>query len=175
MATRINVKGSNTGYYGADGSIMPVYYGGKLAPSLLTGDGSQMGLWTAVVIHVAALALTITANSLFFAADRSKGADLAWGWAISSLVGHCLAVISVLVATGFIKDCLSMPIINTVIFGLFFGAFTATAKLSYMHGAALAADEPENIVYNLALLFQVLGFGSVLANAFTAASKSGGM
>ena len=58
MAKRLSPS-AQTGYYGAEGGIMPVFSCGAqpLAPSFLTG-GTHMGLWTAVVIHVAALALT---------------------------------------------------------------------------------------------------------------------
>ena len=55
---------SNTGYYGAEGGIMPIFSFGAqpLAPSLLTGDGSHMSFWVSVAIHVAALALNLSAN-----------------------------------------------------------------------------------------------------------------
>jgi hypothetical protein len=45
---------------------------------MLTGDGSHMGFWTAVVLHVAALALNITCNIIFFTASHSDGQDLLW-------------------------------------------------------------------------------------------------
>lgn len=75
----LNSGKSSTGYYGAEGSIMPVFSCGAqpLAPSFLT-DGSHMGFWTAIVIHVAALGLNITANILFLVSDMAKGADLMW-------------------------------------------------------------------------------------------------
>ena len=95
----------STGYYGAQGGIMPVLSFGAqaLAHSFLT-TGSHMGFWTAIVIHVAALTLNITANSLFFASDGATDTnDLMWGWAISSLIGHTLAVIGVLAHVGFVK------------------------------------------------------------------------
>jgi len=170
-------SGKATGYYGANGGLMPVLSCGAqpLAPSFLTGNGSHMVLWTSVVIHVAALCLTITANALFFAADRSQGADLAWGWALSSIIMHCLGVLGTLVATALVKDVLSAPLVNTLGGGLFLGGFLATAKLSYMHGAATPADSGENVTYNLALFFQAFGIASIVANGFCAASNKGGI
>jgi hypothetical protein len=78
-ANRLN-PGPGTSYYGADGGILPIFsFGSKpLAPSMLTGDGSHMGFWTAVVLHVAALALNITCNIIFFTASHSDGQDLLW-------------------------------------------------------------------------------------------------
>lgn len=173
---RVGSKGANTGYYGAEGGIAPVFSCGAspLAPSFLTGDGSHMGLWTSVVIHLTALALTITANCIFFAADRSVGADLYWGWALSSLIMHAVAVLSVVVSTGFVKDSLSMPLANTFGGGLVLGALVATAKVSFAH-SGLPADSSENVLYNLALLFQAFGIASLAANGLAAASNKGGI
>ena len=170
-------SGKGTGYYGANGGVMPVFSCGAqpLAPSFLTGNGSHMVLWTSVVIHVAALALTISANALFFAADRSQGKDVAWGWAISSLVMHCLGVIGTIVSTALVKDVLSSPLVNTLGGGLFLGGFLATAKLSYMHYGSTPADSGENVTYNLALFFQAFGIASIVANGFCAASNKGGI
>lgn len=155
---------------------MPVFSFGAqpLAPSFLTGNGSHVGLWTAIILHVAALALTITANALFFAADRSTGLDLLWGWALSSLIGEILAVLGTLVATAFIKSPVHQPLLNTLIFGLFLGTFIATTKISYAH-SGLPADSAENVTYNLAIFFQGFGIASIAANALCAASKLGGI
>ena len=169
-------KPSNVGYYGADGGIAPVFSCGAqaLAPSFLTGDGSHMGLWTSVVIHVVALSLTIAANIVFFTADRSEGLDLLWGWALSSLLMHALGVLGTLVTTAFVKDVLAVPMINTLGAGLFLGGLIATAKISYAH-SGLPADSTENVLYNFALFFQVFGVASIVCNGFCAASKKGGL
>jgi hypothetical protein len=169
-------QGSNTGYYGADGGLMPVFSCGAqaLAPSLLTGDGSHMTFWTAVVIHVAALALNLSANIVFMMASHSDGADLLWAWALFSLITHTIAVLGTLTYTGFVRNALGMPNLLMLVFGLFFGAIVATGKISYAH-SGMAADAAENVLYNLSIVFQVFGLSSVLINAIVASSKSGGL
>jgi hypothetical protein len=168
--------GQSTGYYGANGGIMPIFSCGAqpLAPSFLTGNGSHLNLWVSVVIHVAALALTITANAIFMSADRSQGLDLLWGWSLSSIIGHTLAVLGTLVATALIKDTLAAPLVNTLGCGMFLGALVATGKLSYSH-SGLPADAAENVTLNLALFFQSFGLASLAANGLCAASKAGGI
>ena len=175
MAKRLSPS-SQTGYYGADGGIAPVFSCGAqpLAPSFLTGSGSHMGLWVSISLHVAALAMNITANSLFFAADRSTGLDLLWGWALSSIIGHTLAVVGTLVTTALIKDVVHQPLLNTLGFGLFIGSLVASGKISYAH-SGLPADSAENVFYNLSLFFQGFGIASITANALCAASKKGGI
>ena len=169
---RINPAKASVGYYGAEGDIAPVFScgGQPLAPSFLTGDGSHMGLWVSVAIHLVALALTVTSNIVFFTADRSEGLDLVWGWALSSLIGQSCAVLGTVVSTGFVKDCLSMPIMNTFGAGLFLCAFIATAKVSYSH-SGLPADASENVLFNFALLFQGFGIASIVSNGLTCASS----
>jgi hypothetical protein len=169
-------QGPNTGYYGADGGIMPVFSCGAqaLAPSLLTGDGSHMSFWVAIVIHVTALTLNLAANVVFFSADHSSGADLLWTWALFSLIAHTVAVLGTLTYTGFIRNALGMPNVLMFGFGLFFGAIVATGKISYAH-SGMAADAAENVLYNLSIVFQVFGMSSVLVNAIVASSKSGGL
>ena len=167
----------NTGYYGADGSIAPVFSFGRvpLAPSVLTGDGTHMSLWTSVVIHVAALALTITANSLFFANSGSTASHVSIGWAISSLVMFSLAVVSTVVSTALVRDAFSMPMLNTLVVGLFLGALVATAKIAYLHGIGFPGDSGEVVTFNLALFFQCFAIASITANGACALSKKGGI
>lgn len=167
-------QGPNTGYYGADGGIMPVFSCGAqaLAPSLLTGDGSHMTFWTSIVIHVAALALNLSANIVFFTADHSEGADLVWSWALFGLITEVVAVLGVLTYVGFVKDTLSMPLILTLGFGLFFGSITAMAKISFAH-SSFPADSTEVVLYNSAIVMQIMGMASVLVNAICASAKSG--
>ena len=169
-------KSSDTGYYGAEGGIMPLFSCGSqaLAPSLLSGDGSHMALWTSVLIHVTALALNLAANCIFFTASRSTGADLIWVWALYSIISHCLAVVGTLVYTGFVRNSLSMPTVLTIGTGLFFGAIVATTKCSYAH-SGLPADSTENVLYNLSTVFQVFGMASILSNAVVAAARAGGI
>jgi len=169
-------SGMNTGFYGAQGAIAPLFSCGAqaLAPSLLTGDGSHMGLWTSVVLHVAALAINMSANIVFFTASHSEGADLGWTWALVSLLFHVLAVLATLTYTGFVKDALAMPSTLTFMLGFFSIALVATAKISFLH-ASFPADSVEVVLYNLALTFQALGLSSVLANALACASKAGGI
>ena len=169
-------KGADTGSYGAEGGIMPIFSCGSqaLAPSLLTGDGSHMALWTSVVIHVAALALNMAANIVFMTASHSTGMDLWWTWAIFSLIAHAIAVLGTLVYTGFVRNALSMPTILTLGTGLFLGAIVATAKISFAH-SGMPADSTENVLYNLSAIFQVFGFASIMSNAMVAAAKAGGI
>jgi len=169
-------KQPNTGYYGSEGGIMPVFSCGAqaLSPSLLTGDGSHMSFWTAVVIHVAALALNLAANITFFTASRSgESNDLHWTWAIFSLVAHTLAVLGTLTYTGFVRSALGMPNVLVLVIGLFFGAIVATGKISYAQSED--ADAAENVLYNLSIVFQIFGMSSVLVNAIVVSSKSGGL
>lgn len=134
-----------------------------------------MGLWTSVVIHVVALALTITANVLFFVNSGKTAADLLMGWAICSLLFHTLGVAGTVVSTALIKDTFAMPLLNTLGIGLFIGALLATAKISYTHSLSQPSDSGENVTYNLALFFQALGVASLLANGICALSKKGGL
>lgn len=166
-----------TSYYGADGSIAPVFSFGRLplAPSVLTGDGSHMGLWTSVLLHVAALALTITANALFFSNSTDATKKLYIGWAVCSLVMSVLAVLGTVVSTALVRDAFSMPLMNTLLFGLFLGCLLATAKISYLHSVGFPSDSGENITYNLALGFQVFALASIVANGACAISKKGGI
>jgi hypothetical protein len=167
----------NTGYYGADGSIAPVFSFGRvpLAPSFLTGDGSHMGLWVSVVIHVAALTLTITANSLFFANSGSTASHISIGWAVASLTMFSLGVVGTVVSTALVRDVFAMPLLNTLGIGLFFGAVLATAKIAYLHGATFPSDSGEVVTYNLALFFQAFAVSSIIANSMCAVSKKGGI
>jgi hypothetical protein len=169
-------QGAATGFYGEQGGIMPVFSCGAqaLAPSLLTGDGSHMSFWVAIVVHVAALALNLAANITFFTASHSDGQDLLWTWALFSLIAHTLAVLGTLTYTGFVRNALGMPNVLTFMFGLFFGAIVATGKISYAH-SSMPADSTENVLYNLSIVFQVFGMSSVLVNAIVASSKSGGL
>lgn len=166
----------STGYYGADGGIMPLFSFGSqpLAPSFLTGNGSHMVLWTSVVLHVIALSLTVSANAIYFAGDHTN-LDILQGWAISSITMHALGVLGTLVSTALIKDVLQAPIVNTLGAGLFTGGLLATAKIAYFHSALLAADSTEVVLYNLALFFQGFAAASILANGFCAAAKTGGI
>ena len=52
-----------------------------VTPRVLAGDGSHMGLWCSVVIHVVALALTVSANMIFFFNTGDKASDLLMGCA----------------------------------------------------------------------------------------------
>jgi hypothetical protein len=169
-------KGADTSYYGTNGGIMPVFSFGAqaLAPSLLTGDGSHMGLWTSVVIHVVALALNMSANIVFFTSSHAPGMDLVWTWALFSIIAHTLAVLGTLTYTAFVRNALSMPVTLTIGNGLFFSAIVATAKVSFSH-SGFPADSTENVLYNLAALFQVFGMSSIMSNALVAAAKSGGL
>ena len=90
-----------TGYYGVEGGVMPLLSCGSkpLASSFLTGDGSHMVLWTSVALHVIALVLNVTANSVFISNYDARGVML--GWALSSLIMHCLAVLGTVLVTGF--------------------------------------------------------------------------
>jgi hypothetical protein len=164
-----------TGYYGADGGIMPLFSFGAqpLAPSFLTGSGSHLVLWTSIVLHVVALVLTISANAVYFASDRTS-VDLFMGWAVSSITMHALAVLGTLVSTALIKDVLMAPLVNTLGAGLFTGGLLATAKIAYAH-SAMPADSAEVVLYNLALFFQGFAASSILANGFCAAAKTGGI
>jgi hypothetical protein len=102
-------------------------------------------------------------------------ADLLWTWALASVIAHTLAVLGTVTVTAFVKDVFVTPLINTLGMGLFLGAILATAKISYTHGASQAADSTENVTYNLSLAFQAFAFGSILANAVSAASAKGGL
>ena len=169
-------KRSDTGYYGAGGSLMPLFSCGSqaLAPSLLTGDGSHMALWASVLIHVTALALNLAANVVFFTSSHAPGMDNVWIWALFSLIGHILAVVGTLTYTGFIRNALTMPTVLTIGTGLFFGAIVATAKVSYNH-SGMPADSAECVLYNLSTIFQVFGMASIMSNAIVAAARAGGI
>jgi hypothetical protein len=160
-----------------EGGLAPLWSCGSmpLAPSFLTGTGSHMTLWTSVILHVAALALNLTANITFFINSTDATADLLWTWALTSLIAHSLAVVSTVVITGFVKDVFTTPLINTLLMGLFLGGLLATAKISYTHGLAQEATSTENVTYNLSLAFQAFAFGSILSNAIAAASSKGGI
>lgn len=172
-------KQPNTGYYGSEGGIMPVLSCGAqaLAPSLLTGDGSHMSFWTAVVIHVAALALNLAANITFLTSSRI---DIHLTWALFSLVAHTLAVLGTLTYTGFVRSAVGMPNVLVLLIGLFFGAIVATGKISYAQSVMedADADAPHaagDLLYNLSIVFQIFGMSSVLVNAIVVSSKSGGL
>ena len=169
-------KGGETGYYGADGGLTPLFSCGSqaLAPSLLTGDGSHMALWASVLIHVAALALNLAANIVFFTSSHAPGMDNAWIWALFSLIGHILAVVGTLTFTGFVRNALTMPTVLTLGTGLFFGAIVATAKVSFAHNG-MPAESAECVLYNLSTLFQVFGMASIMSNAIVAAARAGGI
>lgn len=96
------------------------------------------------------------------------------GWALTSLIGHTLAVVAVLLITDFFKDALGMPIANTFIFAFFLGAMMATLKISYAHGG-FPADSGEVVTYNLSLFFQAFGLASIISNCLTCASLKGGI
>tara|TARA_B110000971_G_scaffold221687_1_gene269912 strand:- start:2198 stop:2716 length:519 start_codon:yes stop_codon:yes gene_type:complete len=165
----------DTSYYGADGSITPLFsFGGqKLAPSFLTGNGSHVGLWTSVVIHVAALALTVTANALFFHKSGDNARDIYVGWAACSLSFLVIGVLGTVITTAFVRDVFSMPLANTLGIGFFLGALLATAKIAYLHGVLYPADNAEVVCYNLALFFQSFGMASLVANSLSALSSKG--
>ena len=165
---------SQTGYYGSDGKIGAVFGGKQLAPSLLTGNGSYMALWINVVIHVLSLCLTFGADIVFLTSSRADGADLWWWWALVGMIFLFLGITGVLVSTAFVKDSLSMPLMNTLGAGLFLAAFIATAKMSYSQ-AMLPAESTENVLFNLAILAQGFGIASLFSNALTAASIKGGL
>lgn len=169
-------KGVDTGYYGAGGGIMPLFSCGSqaLAPSLLTGDGSHMALWSSVLIHVTALALNLAANIVFFTSSHAPGMDLVWTWALFSLIGHILAVVGTLVYTGFVRNALTMPTVLTIGTGLFSIAIVATAKVSFAH-SGMPADSTENVLYNLSVIFQMFGMASIMSNAVVAAARAGGL
>lgn len=172
----MNPNKAGTSYYGVDGGLAPLWSCGSLplAPSFLTGNGSHMTLWTSIILHVAALALNLTANITFFVQSGETAASLLMGWAISSLAMHSLAVLGTVVVTAFVKDVFSTPLVNTIGMGLFLGGILATAKISYAHSGE-PANSTENITYNLSLFFQSFAFASILANAVTAASAKGGL
>lgn len=156
---------------------MPIFSCGAqaLAPSLLTGDGTHMTFWYNVVLHVAAMALNLSANIVYFTSTHTDGADLLFAWALTSTLAHTLAVVGVLAYTGFVKDALGMPNVLTLLLGLFVGALVATGKVAYAHSGSFAADSAENILFNTSLVFQSLGLASILVSAICAASKSGGL
>ena len=97
-----------------------------------------------------------------------------WTWALASVVAHTLAVLAVLVFTGFVKDGLSMPVSLTFILAFFIGSLISTLKISYAH-SGFGATSGEVVSYNLALVFQGFGLASVLANSLTCASAKGGI
>ena len=162
-----------TGYYASDGSIAPVFSCGRvrLAPSFLSGNGSHLSLWTAVLIHVAALITNMTANIAFIVNSYSNSGDILKGWAFVSLIFHTLAVLTVLITTALFKNVVDKVLVNTAIFGLFMAAILATVLASYAH-AAQPANNVENVSYNFSMLLQALGISSVLANAFAAMSAN---
>jgi hypothetical protein len=173
----MNPNKASTGYYGVEGGIAPLFSCGAspLAPSFLTGTGSHTMLWTSIILHVAALALNMTANITFFINSGETAADLLWTWALASLIAHSLAVVGTVLVTGFVKDVFTTPVINTLFMGLFLGGILATAKISYTHSQVQEATSTENITYNLSLAFQVFAFGSILSNAIAAAAAKGGI
>lgn len=198
VSPAMNTPGSRsklaTAYYGLNGGIAPLFSCGAqaLAPSYLTGDGSHMGLWVSVVVHLAALALNVVANFLFFVNSGDGANNLLIGWAIASLTMHSLGVVGAVVSTGLIKDSFATPLVNTVGAGLFLCGLLATAKISYAHdnslevsdsssGTAVATalklsvDSGEDILYNLSLFFQSFGIASLLSNALCAISMKGGI
>ena len=168
-------SGQSTGYYGADGGLAPLFsFGGQpLAKSFLTGSGSHLVLWTSVLIHLAALGLTIAANVLFLTEVTDATKELYTGWSICSLSFFSIGVLGTVVATGLIKDVFSYPLLNTAGMGFFLGGFMATAKIGYLHGVSFKTDEPEVVLFNLALFFQAFAISSLLANALTAVSDKG--
>ena len=166
-----------TGYFASDGSISPVFSFGRvpLVPSVLTGDGSHMNLWVSVLLHVAALVLTITANSIFFAKSGSTASHISIGWGVSSIAMFSLAVVGTVVSTALVRDAFSMPMLNTLIVGLFLGALIATAKIAYLNGVSFPSDSGEVVTFNLALFFQSFAIASIAANGACALSKKGGI
>lgn len=166
-----------TAYYGADGSVAPLFScgGTPLAPSFLTGNGSHMVLWTSVVIHLAALALNLTANILFFAKSGDTASDLLFSWALTSMLMHTAGVLGTVVSTAMIKDSFTAPLMNTIGVGLFLGGILATAKISYTHGLSQPATSGENITFNLSLFFQSFGIASLVSNALCALSLKSGI
>lgn len=166
-----------TGYYGEGGSIAPVFSFGRvpLVPSFLTGDGSHAMLWTSVLLHVVALAINITANAAYFINSHDTSGDLLKGWAYTSLISHILAVIGTVVYTALVKDTFSKPMFSTFGIGLFLTALLSTAKISYTHATAMAADSVENVNYNLSLFFQAFALASLIANSLAALAKNVGL
>ncbi len=155
---------------------MPLFSFGRvpLAPSLLTGNGSHMVLWTSILLHLAALGLTLAANIVYFVEDRNTSLDLLKGWAISSMAMQSAAVLGTVIVTGFVRDVFSTPLTNTLGFGLFLGSVLATAKISYAH-SGMEADSAEVILYNLALFFQAFAIGSLISNGLCALANKGGL
>jgi hypothetical protein len=166
-------QGLSTGYYGTDGSIMPVFSCGSmpLSPSFLSGDGKHLTLWLSIVLHVVALGLNMAANIAFFVNSSETEADIIIGWAACSFSMHILAVLGTVVSTAFIRDVFKQPIINTIGLGLFVGALLATAKVSYTHGLTHPATSVENINYNLSLFFQGFALASLFANSICSHGK----
>ena len=166
-------QGMQTGYYGTDGSIMPIFSCGALplAPSFLTGDGKHLTLWLSVVIHVIALGLNMAANIAFFVNSSETASDLLMGWAACSFSMHLLAVLGTVISTAFVRDVFKQPIINTIGLGLFIGALLATAKVSYTHGLSQPPTSVENVNYNLSLFFQGFALASLFANSICSHDK----
>lgn len=172
------MKASNmpTSYFGKDGSIAPILSLGRvpLAPSMLTGDGSHANLWTSVVLHVAALVLTITANSIFIG-DGGLTKHHQGTWALTSTVMFTLAVLGTIASTAFIRDVFAVPMINTLIFGLFLVSFASTATLYEARTVTDGGSDGELVSYLLAMVAQAFALSSILANSACALSNKGGI
>ena len=130
-------------------------------------------MWTSIVVHVASLALTVTANALFFHNSGDNARDLYVGWAACSLAFLAIGVLGTVITTAFVRDVFSMPLVNTFGTGLFLGALLATAKIAYLHGVSFPTDSGEVICYNLALFFQSFGLASLISNSLCALSNKG--
>jgi hypothetical protein len=137
---------ASTGYYAADGGILPIFSCGrvKLAPSFLTGTGMHSHLWCSLLIHIAALATNLAANVAFMVNSYDNSTDLLKGWALVSIAFHCLAVVTVLVTTGIFRDVFDKIIINTLVFGFMLAGLMATLQASYTHAIAQPANSVEN-------------------------------
>ena len=72
---------ASTGYYAADGGILPIFSCGrvKLAPSFLTGTGTHTNLWVSLLVHVAALVTNLAANIAFVSNSYDNSSDLLKG------------------------------------------------------------------------------------------------
>jgi len=167
-------KPTETGYYGAEGGLMPLFSCGSspLAPSFLSGNGSHMALWTSILIHVVALAINMAANIVLLTADHAEGRDILWVFAIISLVAHISAVVGTLVFTGFVRNALSMPIVLTLGTGLFGIGLMYTVKCTYDTAGVLEAAATQNVLYNLSVIFQSFGIASILSNALVSSGKN---
>jgi hypothetical protein len=176
-----------TSYFGKDGSIAPILSMGRvaLAPSMLTGDGSHANLWTSVVLHVAALVLTITANSIFIGDGGLNGHHAQGTWAFTSTLMFTLAVLGTIASTAFVRDVFAVPMINTLIFGLFLVSFSSTVTLYesrvvvYSGNVSGVLDDGgsdgELVSYLMAMVAQAFALSSILANAACALANKGGI